>query len=697
MADKQKRSYTFRNQAYWDSLKAPKSQPQPNLIKTEVRDANWAPLGTASVSTASTYTPGAKGRGATTTRKNYVSTNELEDRYACLNAMSLPYFEEGGRISISDTIYLCQKVYANIGIFRNTVDIMTEFGASPIYLEGGNEASKTFVENWLKKINEPKLTEEITREWYLTGNVFVFRFDGIWSDEDFKELKKVYAAKSNKLPARYTVLNSAHIVVFPAASFDHNPYRKVLSPYEIEKLRIRETDEDKAIWKALPEDVKKQIENKQYGSDGIWMPIPSDKLTALFYKKQPYQAFATPFGYPVFKDLNHKEELKKIDQAISRTIENVTLLITMGEKKDPLTGYGGMNPTAMEKMQELVANQSVSRVIVSDYTTEMEFVIPQIGDILNPQKYEIVNQDIKEGLLNVLSGDDKFANAVMKTKIFLERLKEGQKTYLNQFLQPEINKVCKIMGFKKVPTAKFQEIDLRDEVQFAKLFTRLMEIGILTPKQGKRALETGILPEESEMDAAQAEYVEQRKKGMWNPLLGGVPMAISPDAEANRKLNKELGDQKMAQQAAKTGGASNPNATNNGRPAGTTAPQSTKETAPVGTSTAKLFTVGGLRNTMQCVSDLMNSAEAEVKSKYNIASLNEAQKDMVFKLSRAVISTTKKEDWPSQLAAVLKEPEKHLASFTRNEISQAVEELAAEHQVDTFSASLLYHSKCPKQ
>lgn len=699
MSEQKKRKYTFKNQAYWDGLKAPKSSAPKLNVQVNEAGQPWTPLG-ADLSTGSTYTPGAKGRGSTTTRRNHVSTNELDDQYANLNAMSLPYYEEGGNISISDTITLCQKVYANIAIFRNTVDIMTEFGAAPIYLEGGNEASKTFIENWLKKINEPKLTEEVTREWYLTGNVFIFRFDGIWSDEDFKELKKVYAAKSNKIPARYTVLNSAQILVYPAASFDYNPYRKVLSPYEIEKLRLRQTEEDKAIWKALPDDVKKQIENKQYGTDGIWMPIPSEKLTALFYKKQPYQPFATPFGYPVFKDLNHKEELKKIDQAISRTIENVTLLVTMGEKRDPTTGGGGMNPVAMEKMQELLANQSVSRVVVSDYTTKMEFIIPEIGEILNPQKYEIVNQDIKEGLLNILSSDDKFANAVMKTKIFLERLKEGRKTYLNSFLQPEINRVCKAMGFKKVPVAKFQEIDLKDEIQYAKIFTRLMEIGVLTPEQGKRAMETGILPEDTDMEAAQTRYVEQRKKGMYNPLLGGVPMAIAPEAEANRELQKELGEKQIAQKAAQSAqktGTSNPNATNNGRPSGSSAPQSTKEVSPQGTSSAHLVSVANLRTTLQSVSDLMHTAETKVKEKYNLTELNSVQKDMVFKLSNAVISTTKKEEWDTQLAAVLQEPEKHLATFKRNEISQAVEELAVEHQVDTFSASLLYHSKWHKQ
>ncbi len=145
----------------------------------------------------------------------------------------------------------------------------------------------------------------------------------------------------------------------------------------------------------------------------------------------------------------------------------------------------------------------------------------------------------------------------------------------------------------------------------------------------------------------------------------------------------------MNQQATKAAGASNPNATNNGRPSGSSAPKTT--------STAKFFGVKALKSTMEAVSEILNAAEQSVKEKFNLTELSEAQKDIVLKLGQAVISTTKKEDWKTQLAAVVKEPEKYLATFTRNEISQAVEEIAVEHQVDTFSASLLYHSKWHKQ
>ena len=47
--------------------------------------------------------------------------------------------------------------------------------------------------------------------------------------------------------------------------------------------------------------------------------------------------------------INWKMELKKVDQAISRTVENVILLITMGNTPDK----GGVNPHNLQAMQSL--------------------------------------------------------------------------------------------------------------------------------------------------------------------------------------------------------------------------------------------------------------------------------------------------------------------------------------------------------
>ena len=50
----------------------------------------------------------------------------------------LPYQVGENGVDIRSSVELCQKAYANIPIFRNAIDIMSEFANSKIKLEGGN-------------------------------------------------------------------------------------------------------------------------------------------------------------------------------------------------------------------------------------------------------------------------------------------------------------------------------------------------------------------------------------------------------------------------------------------------------------------------------------------------------------------------------------------------------------------------------
>ena len=72
--------------------------------------------------------------------------------------------------------------------------------------------------------------------------------------------------------------------------------------------------------------------------------------------------------------------------------------------------------------------------MVADYTTKAEFVLPDISKVIGPEKYQIVNDDIRQGLQNVIVGDEKFKNTQVKAEIFLERLKEARQAFLHNFL-----------------------------------------------------------------------------------------------------------------------------------------------------------------------------------------------------------------------------------------------------------------------
>ena len=247
-------------------------------------------------------------------------------------------------MDIQDAIQLCQKAYANVAIFRNTIDVMSEFSNSKIYLEGGNEKVRKFIYKWLEKIKIWQIKDQYFREFYRSGNIFIYRIDGKYSPDDIRKMQTVYGGNGNyvedgKIPIMYTFLNPYDIIAKRALTFSksggqYGNYAKILSEYELESLRDPKTDYDKEVFDALDPEIKKRIKKGSWTQDGITIMLDAKRLIYSFYKKQDYEPFAMPFGFPILDDLNWKIELKKIDQAIVKTVENVILLITMGSEPE---------------------------------------------------------------------------------------------------------------------------------------------------------------------------------------------------------------------------------------------------------------------------------------------------------------------------------------------------------------------------
>ena len=79
----------------------------------------------------------------TKTRRNRSSSIERSDRFQNIEEGLVPYKYSKGvqnlsNIDVRDTVILCQKAYYNFSVFRNTIDLMTEFSTSSIYFTGGS-------------------------------------------------------------------------------------------------------------------------------------------------------------------------------------------------------------------------------------------------------------------------------------------------------------------------------------------------------------------------------------------------------------------------------------------------------------------------------------------------------------------------------------------------------------------------------
>ena len=644
-----KRKYTKKSD-YWKKFE--QSQPLDNVMISN--SAEWSPETSGEgfyESIANEYSRG--GKSDTRTRKNAAASATKAGKYVNIHKGLLPYNYSSEGIHIREAIELCQKAYCNISIFRNAIDIMAEFANAEILLEGGSEVAKNFIYKWFDKINLWFLKDQFFREYYRSGNVFLYTLEG---KIDLNDLRKSYRTEilglKGKIPLRYIILNPYDIVRRHSSSFSDSLYEKILSQYEIERLKTPKNDLDKQILESLTPEAQKKINDKAFLRDGVKIALDPKYLRYCFYKKQDYEPFAIPFGFPVLDDINFKLELKKIDQAITRTIENVILLITMGAEPDK----GGINPANMIAMQKLFQNESIGRVLVSDYTTKAQFVIPEINKVLGAEKYAIVNQDIREGLQNIVVGQEKFSNTAVKAEIFLERLKESRNAFLKQFLQPEIDQICKDLGMKSIPKAKFEEVNVKDETQLQRVTTRLMEIGILTPQQGVDVMKTGIFPDSGDISPAQEKFVEEREMGYYNPLVGGVPMI---EGEGESQTPKSAG-----------------------RPTGTSG-------IPKESTSKELYGREDIQSVVYATEEFGEKAKKILKSHRKIKRFNKDHQKLLSELCSKVVVSYEKDRWESEVEALIKNPELIL---NLNTIS-GIENICNEHQIEEYPAALLYHSK----
>lgn len=599
------------------------------------------------------------------TRRNVAGSIPRTNRYINIEEGMVPfryssaiYGPNRSSIDVRDAVVLCQKCYYNFAIFRNIIDLMTEFSISDITLQGGNQQSKDFFNAWLKRINIWDLQDKFYREYYRSGNVFVYRFDGDATPADVRRMNQAFAATDEvpvealRIPVRYILLNPADIQMMSTLNFAYGMYFKILTDYEIANLRQPKTDEDIAVLNDLPKDVQKQIKT---GARVVSIPLDSKKVSMVFYKKQDYEPFAVPMGFPVLEDINYKAELRKIDMAIARTMQQIVLVVTTGAKPDE----GGVNPRHIEALRKLFTNQSVGRVLIADYTTKAEFVIPAIADLLDPKKYETVNEDINVGLNNVFAGGDKFANQQQKVELFVSRLEQGRKAFLNNFLLPEMRRIAKSMKFKAQPLPYLEDIELKDSSTMNKIYGRLMELGILTPEQGFKALKTGVLPDADTAHEEQKDYMKKRDDGLYTPLVGGA------------KEGEE------------------------GRPEGATSKPAPKKIGPIGSKASdesdkpKInYSLKQVTANLLVAEELETKVVATLKDMHKIKRMSKLQKEVAAGLVEQIMANEESSKW-------LETAESYCKNMTDTNPERVLEvnKIAVAHQLDNYLASVLLASK----
>ena len=247
-------------------------------------------------------------------------------------------------------------------------------------------------------------------------------------------------------------------------------------------------------------------------------------------------------------------------------------------------------------------------------------------------------------------------------KVFFQRLEESRRTFLNDFINPEIRRICKAAGLRSWPEAKFSKTDTMDDNNLAKLATRLMELGVLTPEQGMQVVHTGAFPEPKDMRTAQDKFKEDREQGHYMPLVNTI------------NLYDEGGE----------GGDPEPKDAQKPE----TPPVSPSGGRHLGVSNSKSFSKKNIVEATKRLNEFELLAFREFASKFGIKRMSKQKKEMVTQVCESIVIAKDSSEWETTLAEVVGDLDK----LTGLNVHEKVLELGSQHQLDDLSSAILYHS-----
>ena len=227
---------------------------------------------------------------------------------------------------------------------------------------------------------------------------------------------------------------------------------------------------------------------------------------------------------------------------------------------------------------------------------------------------------------------------------------------MNEFIIPEMKKIGKNLGFKNLPVPRFKDADFKNDMNLTRIYSRLIELGVLTPEEGVTAIETGRLPLPDESIESQKDFRKLQEEGLYQPLLN---KAQQPQAA--------------------------------GRPAGTGTPQTTKapRTAPTVQASEEKPKINAdlVAKNLVKFDNLVEAVETTLKEKYDRKRLTKEQKEIIQTIAETIATNEDPKNWVNKINDYINKPVQLSANM------QKINKVAEDYGIDYKTAILLYHSK----
>ena len=383
-------------------------------------------------------------------------------------------------------IKMCMDAYDKVGIVRNIIDLMGDFGSQGVNIVHESKSVEKFFKQWFKKCEGKERSERFLNNLYRTGQVFLYRSYANITPEITKYIRSVGQdiavevpnIEKSTIPWRYNFFNPLTIDMKDGGISLFLGRKN----FEITATSFFDNFKDGAIpakvLETLPPSLKSRIKK---GDKKI--PLDTDRLHVAYYKKDDWQQWAHPLTYAILDDIIMLEKMRLADlSALDGAISNIRLW-TIGSLDHKILP----NKNAINKLRNILASNVGGGTMELVWGPELTYSESnsQVYKFLGSEKYQSVLNSIYAGLgvpptLTGIAGNGGgFTNNFISLKTLVERLQYGR-DQLVKFWEKELEIVRRAMGFRKSAHIVFDQMSLSDEAAEKNLLIQLADRDIIS-------------------------------------------------------------------------------------------------------------------------------------------------------------------------------------------------------------------------
>jgi hypothetical protein len=386
----------------------------------------------------------------------------------------------------SRAIKMCMDAYDKVGIIRNVIDLMGDFGCQGINIVHQNKSVEKFYQQWFKNINGKERSERFLNNLYKAGNVIVYRSYAKVTPQLAQYMKalssdikvEVPNFTKNEIPWRYNFFNPLNVKLKDGqlSVFLGKPSYTINLGTFFDRFTDGEIPTD--VFNTLPENIKTSLNNGQKE-----VPLDASRVKVFHYKKDDWLQWANPMIYAILDDIIMLEKMRLADMsALDGAISNIRLW-TLGSLEHKILP----NKAAINKLRDVLASNVGGGTMELVWGPELTFKesSSEVYKFLGSEKYTAVLNSIYAGLgvpptlTGMATNGGGFTNNFISLKTLLERLQYGR-DQLVRFWEKELEIVRQAMGFRYKAHIQFDQMTLSDEASTKNLLIQLADRDIIS-------------------------------------------------------------------------------------------------------------------------------------------------------------------------------------------------------------------------